>query len=232
MYSIYKIFKYGMPMCGRFTLSSNLEDLKNEFSNNLSGNFPAKYNISPGQTSAVIVCNSNQYKLLNIEWGFKTFRNGNLIINARSETVNKKKVFQELVKFQRCLVPANSWFEWSGPKKPYLIKNKESKVISFAGLYKIEKNGEKKFIIITSEANGSLRKIHNRTPLVVKQKNFINWLGEDYKSALSILKPINNNDYDFHPVSPEIGKVSNDSRDILDVFYHKDNEIPLLPNLF
>jgi len=95
-------------MCGRFTLSSNLADLKNEFSNNLSGNFPAKYNISPAQTSAVIFFNRKQYKFLNIEWGFKTFKNGNLIINARSETVNKKKSFQKLVKFQRCLVPANT----------------------------------------------------------------------------------------------------------------------------
>lgn len=221
-----------MPMCGRFTLSSNLEDLKNEYSNNLSGNFPAKYNISPGQTSAVIFFTRNQYKLLNIEWGFKTFRNGNLIINARSETLNKKRSFQELVKFQRCLVPANSWFEWSEPKKPYLIKNKKNKIISFAGLYKIEEDGEKKFIIITSEANGSLRKIHNRTPLVVKQKDFVNWLGDDYKSALSILKPINNNDYNFHQVSPEIGKVSNDNKDILEVCNHKENDIPLFSNLF
>ena len=219
-------------MCGRFTLSSNLSDLKNEFSNNLSGNFPAKYNISPGQTSAVIFFNRNQYKLLNIEWGFKTFRNGNLIINARSETVNKKKSFQELVKFQRCIVPANSWFEWSETKKPYLIKNKENKIISFAGLYKIEKNGEKKFIIITSEANGSLKKIHKRTPVVVKQKDFMNWLGEDYQSALSILKPINSNDYDFHPVSAEIGKVTNDNKNILEVCNHKENDIPLFPNLF
>lgn len=221
-----------MPMCGRFTLSSNLEDLKNEYSNNLSGNFPAKYNISPGQTSAVIFFTRNQYKLLNIEWGFKTFRNGNLIINARSETLNKKRSFQELVKFQRCLVPANSWFEWSEPKKPYLIKNKKNKIISFAGLYKIEEDGEKKFIIITSEANGSLRKIHNRTPLVVKQKDFVNWLGDDYKSALSILKPINNDDYNFHQVSPEIGKVSNDNKDILKVCNHKENDIPLFSNLF
>ena len=221
-----------MPMCGRYTLSSNLEDLKNEYSNNLSGNFPAKYNISPGQTSAVIFFSKNQFKLLNIEWGFKTFRNGNLIINARSETLNKKRSFQELVKFQRCLVPANSWFEWSEPKKPYLIKNKKNKIISFAGLYKIEEDGEKKFIIITSEANGSLRKIHNRTPLVVKQKDFVNWLGDDYKSALSILKPINNDDYNFHQVSPEIGKVSNDNKDILKVFNHKENDIPLFSNLF
>ena len=219
-------------MCGRYTLSSNLEDLKNEYSNNLSGNFPAKYNISPGQTSAVIFFTRNQYKLLNIEWGFKTFRNGNLIINARSETLNKKRSFQELVKFQRCLVPANSWFEWSEPKKPYLIKNKENKIISFAGLYKIEEDGEKKFIIITSEANGSLRRIHNRTPLVVKQKDFVNWLGDDYKSALSILKPINNNDYNFHQISPEVGKVSNDNKDILEVCNHKENDIPLFFNLF
>ena len=232
MYSIYNIFKYGMFMCGRYTLSSNLEDLSKEYSNDISGNFPAKYNISPGQSSAVIFYKENKYKFLDVEWGFKIFRNGNLIINARSETINKKIVFQELVKFQRCLVPANSWFEWSGTKKPFLIKNKESKIISFAGLYKIEENGDKKFIIITSETNGSLKMIHKRTPLVVKQKNFMDWLGEDYKGALSILKPINHDDYDFYPVSPEVGKVSNDSIDILEVYHHKENDIPLFPNLF
>ena len=47
-------------MCGRYTFSSNLEDLKTEFSNKISSNFFAKYNISPGQESIGISIKNNQ----------------------------------------------------------------------------------------------------------------------------------------------------------------------------
>ena len=57
-------------MCGRFSLSSNLEELQNEFSNEISGNFPAKYNISPGQSPVVISLKKNNFYLNKIHWGF------------------------------------------------------------------------------------------------------------------------------------------------------------------
>ena len=50
-------------MCGRFSLSSNLNDLKNEFSDDLSGNFPARYNIAPGQDSVVVSLFDKKYNL-------------------------------------------------------------------------------------------------------------------------------------------------------------------------
>ena len=65
-------------MCGRFSLSSNLEELRNEFSNEISGNFPAKYNISPGQSSVVISLKKNNFYLNQIQWGFKVPKLGKL----------------------------------------------------------------------------------------------------------------------------------------------------------
>ncbi len=120
-------------MCGRFSLSSNLDELKNEFSVDLSGNFPARYNISPGQSSVVVALFDGKFNLQILDWGFNILNTGKLIVNARSETVHQKVTFSELLRFQRCLIPANNWFEWKSSKNPFLIKSKNSKLISLQG---------------------------------------------------------------------------------------------------
>ena len=217
-------------MCGRFSLSSNLEELKNEFSNEISGNFPAKYNISPGQNSVVISLKKNNLYLNQIQWGFKVPKLSKLVINARSETIIEKPLFKNLLLQNRCLIPANSWFEWNNEKKPYLIKHKENDIIAFAGLQRLEENKEKSFVIITAEAGRNLKTIHQRTPLVINKENFLFWLGNDYEKACNILKPINSNDYIFYPVSPKVGKISNDNISVTEKYLEKEIQFNLFSN--
>ena len=215
-------------MCGRFSLSSNLEELKNKFSNEISGNFPAKYNISPGQNSVVISLKKND--LNQIQWGFKVPKLSKLVINARSETINEKPLFKNLFQQNRCLIPANSWFEWNNENKPYLIKHKENDIIAFAGLQRLEENKERSFVIITAEAGRNLKTIHKRTPLVINKENFLFWLGNDYEKACNFLKPINANDYIFYPVSPKVGKISNDDMSVTEKYLEKEIQLNLFSN--
>ena len=217
-------------MCGRFSLSSNLEELQNEFSNEISGNFPAKYNISPGQSPVVISLKKNNFYLNKIHWGFKVPKLGKLVINARSETIIEKPLFKNLLLQNRCLIPANSWFEWDNEKNPYLIKHKKNDIIAFAGLQRIEENQECSFVIITADAGKDLKKIHNRTPLVINKANLLFWLGNDYEKASSILKPIKSNEYTFHPVSPKVGKISNDNISVTEKYHEKESQLNLFSN--
>ena len=217
-------------MCGRFSLSSNLEELKNEFSNEISGNFPAKYNISPGQNSVVISLKKNNLYLNQIQWGFKVPKLSKLVINARLETINEKLLFKNLFQQNRCLIPANSWFEWNNENKPYLIKHKKNDIIAFAGLQRLEENKERSFVIVTAEAGRNLKAIHTRTPLVINKENFLLWLGNDYEKACSILKPIKSNEYTFHPVSPKVGKISNDNKSVTEKYFEKENQLNLFSN--
>ena len=217
-------------MCGRFSLSSNLEELKNEFSNEISGNFPAKYNISPGQNSVVISLKKNNLYLNQIQWGFKVPKLSKLVINARLETINEKLLFKNLFQQNRCLIPANSWFEWNNENKPYLIKHKKNDIIAFAGLQRLEENKERSFVIITAEAGRNLKTIHKRTPLVISKENFLFWLGNDYEKACNILKPINSNDYIFYPVSPKVGKISNDNISVTEKYLEKEIQFNLFSN--
>ena len=217
-------------MCGRFSLSSNLEELKNKFSNEISGNFPAKYNISPGQNSVVISLKKNDLYLNQIQWGFKVPKLSKLVINARSETINEKPLFKNSFQQNRCLIPANSWFEWNNENKPYLIKHKENDIIAFAGLQRLEENKERSFVIITAEAGRNLKTIHKRTPLVINKENFLFWLGNDYEKACNFLKPINANDYIFYPVSPKVGKISNDDMSVTEKYLEKEIQLNLFSN--
>ena len=215
-------------MCGRFSLSSNLNELKNEFSDDLSGNFPARYNIAPGQTSIVVSLFDKKFNLQILNWGFNSPNISKLIINAKSETVHQKVTFSELLRFQRCLIPANNWFEWKSCKNPYLIKSKNSNLIAFAGLKRLSNNGDPQFIIITSESNQHLKSLHSRTPLVIHKKDYYKWTGDNYEEALTLLKPINGNDFVFHPVSPALGKVNNDNSSLVEKFDYKENsDLPL-----
>ena len=217
-------------MCGRFSLSSNLEELKNEFSNEVSGNFPAKYNISPGQNSVVISLKKNNLYLNQIQWGFKVPKLSKLVINARSETINEKPLFKNLFQQNRCLIPANSWFEWNNENKPYLIKHKKNDIIAFAGLQRLEENKERSFVILTAEAERNLKAIHKRTPLVISKANFLFWLGNDYEKAFNLLKPMNANEYTFHPVSPKVGKISNDNISVTEKYLEKEIQLNLFSN--
>ena len=217
-------------MCGRFSLSSNLEELQNEFSNEISGNFPAKYNISPGQSPVVISLKKNNFYLNKIHWGFKVPKLGKLVINARSETIIEKPLFKNLLLQNRCLIPANSWFEWNNENKPYLIKHKKNEIIAFAGLQRLEENKERSFVIITAEAGRNLKTIHKRTPLVINKENFLFWLGNDYEKACNILKPMNANEYTFHPVSPKVGKISNDNISVTEKYHEKESQLNLFSN--
>ncbi len=215
-------------MCGRFSLSSNLNDLKNEFSDDLSGNFPARYNIAPGQDSVVVSLFDKKFNLQILNWGFNSLNTSKLLINARSETVHQKVTFSQLLRFQRCLIPANSWFEWKSSKKPYLIKSRNSNLIAFAGLKRLSNNGDPQFIIITSESNQHLKSLHSRTPLVIDKKNYYKWTGTNYEEALTLLKPINGNDFDFHPVSAALGNVNNDNSSLVQKHDYKENiNLPL-----
>ena len=99
-------------------------------------------------------------------------------------------------------------------------------------MQRIEDNQERSFVIITTDAEKDLKKIHNRTPLVINKENFLFWLGNDYEKACNILKPMNANEYTFHPVSPKVGKISNDNISVTEKYHEKESQLNLFLTLF
>ena len=178
-------------MCSRFENTAPLEEIKHRFkiSENLKlGDNSIKLTkgeIRPTDSTIVII----DYDQVNVlSWGLKPKWLNKPLINARAETINKRKTFQPFLK-NRCLIPATSYFEWrnDGQNK---FKNKitidTSDVFSFAGLY-----DELNFIIITCTPNNSIRNIHNRMPVILNRESESHWIDQSipFKDAEKVLVP-------------------------------------------
>ena len=110
---------------------------------------------------------------------------GNRMINARSETLAEKPSFREAFKKRRCLVLADGWYEWqvaAGGKQPWFIRRKDARPFAFAGLWERWKDPAdgstlESCTIVTTDAAESIRKIHERMPVVLEETDWDRWTG-------------------------------------------------------
>ena len=106
-------------MCGRFTLTSPAQVIAETFGVDPPQGLEARYNICPGQAIATVFrrAESTQNDLGWMRWGLipswmKEPPRDARMINARSETAAEKPSFRASFRSQRCLVPADGFFEW------------------------------------------------------------------------------------------------------------------------
>jgi len=133
--------------------------------------------IYPSNKAPVIIEEEEEASAQAFKWGFPGFNGKGLIINARGETLAEKPTFKASFINSRCLIPASGFFEWKeeGKKKDkYLIRPKKSNFFYMAGLYKsfIDNNGKvyKAFVVITTQANNDMKKIHERMPVILNEE--------------------------------------------------------------
>jgi putative SOS response-associated peptidase YedK len=171
-------------MCGRYTLTLDDRLLRELFgiSPEAAGDFEysPNYNICPGSQVPVIYSeNGAGVSMRLMRWGLiprwaKAPSIGYKMINARAETVHQKPAYKVPFARQRCLVPADGFYEWqkdNGGKIPYRITLPEETPFTFAGLWDrwISPEGERilSFSIVTVEAGEGVREIHNRMPVIL-----------------------------------------------------------------
>lgn len=113
------------------------------------------------------------------KWGFTGFKKGQLMINARSESVEQKKTFAKPFRENRCVFPLSGFYEWDQDKKKFLFTN--GKVMYVAGFYRIHRSSEgieTESIILTTEPNQSVSKIHDRMPLIINKNDIGSWIAD------------------------------------------------------
>lgn len=167
-------------MCGRYALFSDKENAEIMEIIRQVGDKIKTGEIYPTNPAPVILANG----VHAYHWGFPHFKNKGVIINARVETVEEKRMFKSSLADRRCVIPSTGFYEWHDKQK-YHCTLPHSPVLYMAGLYN-EFAGEPRYVILTTEANESVRKIHNRMPLVLPQNRIENWLSKN-DSAMHIL---------------------------------------------
>ncbi|KAL8026898.1 hypothetical protein ABFX02_14G059900 [Erythranthe guttata] len=174
------------------------------------------------------------------------------MFNARSESIREKASFRRLLPKNRCLVSVEGFYEWKkdgSRKQPYYIHFKDGRPLVFAALFDSWENAEGEvlytFTICTTSSSSSLEWLHDRMPVILGNKESTDcWLNDSSLSNFDkILKPYEDEDLAWYPVTSAMGKLSFDgpecikevkteeSKTISQFFSKKVANAPQKPNL-
>ncbi|WP_163536989.1 SOS response-associated peptidase [Gracilibacillus sp. YIM 98692] len=216
-------------MCGRFTLATSTELIERELGIGIEGWKPS-YNIAPAQHVLAVVGTDDGRKAGLLKWGLipswaKDLKIGHKMINARSETVDEKPSFKRLLSRRRCLIIADSFYEWKrvGKEKfPYRITVNDGNVFTFAGLWDRWRHNKEEIVtctILTTKPNQLMSSIHDRMPVILEEEKRKYWLDkevEDRKYLKSLLMPYSANDMSAHPVSKAVNNPGNNDQSLIE----------------
>ena len=229
-------------MCGRFTMTDEqLEPLARDLGvpvESLPHTRP-RFNIAPTDEHFIVRVKAEQAELLPARWGLvnswaKDGKRAAQQINARAETLATRAGFRQAFESRRCIVPADGFYEWTGPKEdrqPLWFHRPEGGLVYFAGLYESwsPKPGEwqRTFTIVTTGANDLLARYHDRMPVILTPDAADEWM--DPKNTHTdrlrhLLVPAAPGVLAARPVSKKVNNVRYDLPDAID-------EEPRLPGL-
>ncbi|MEH7492137.1 SOS response-associated peptidase [Neobacillus niacini] len=221
-------------MCGRFTLTASVDQLIDRFDIEFflqEEEYNPSYNVAPSQ-SVLAVINDGAHKRMGfLRWGLippwaKDMSVGYKMINARAETLIDKPSFRNAYKKKRCLIVADSFYEWkridSKTKIPMRIKLKSNELFSMAGLWENWKSPDGRSIyscsVITTSPNELVQDIHDRMPVILKPEDEKYWLDPsitDTTKLHPLLKPLDHALMEAYEVSPLVNSPKNNSIELI-----------------
>lgn len=203
------------------------------------------YNIAPTQQIAIIVDRSFekatdgsplgelQRELHSARWGlvprWAKSETGNApLINGRIESILEKPSFKDSVVRRRCVIPASGYYEWQvkpdGTKQPFYINAGEG-MFGLAGLYEWWKRPDGSWLLsattLTKDSAPELAHIHDRNPLLLTPDTFEAWIDPHIEGDQDLLEAISAGSDEvaaealFNPVSPRVGKVSENDETLI-----------------
>ena len=218
-------------MCGRKTLTRDMQSIIQELAIDewQDDNFYPSYNIAPTQSSPILIGEGSSRIVRSMKWGLipswsKDESIGSKMINARSETIQEKPSFQNLINQNRCVVITDGYYEWNRRQdrsQPFYIFHPEKKLLPMAGLWTTWETTENEIInsytVITTAPQKKISHIHNRMPAILNPMAIDEWIhceknpsNQAMTNLVSMVKPLA-----FHPVSSFVNSPKNNTIDCI-----------------
>lgn len=143
----------------------------------VEANLEKRFGIRKTDPGLVITKNGSGPRASLMRWGFDRSFN-NAINNARSDKLDGmwSKAWENR---QRCLIPISTFYEWTGSagnKQTYAFQCPDSDTpLWAAGLWE-ERNGEKAYSMLTTNASPQVSEIHHRMPVLLLPGDFETFL--------------------------------------------------------
>jgi putative SOS response-associated peptidase YedK len=215
-------------MCGRYRLSRRKELIEEYFDTApWDDDWNPRYNIAPTQPVPVVRQHPKEpvRQVSLMKWGLipNWARDASIAsstINAKSETASTKPAFRDPLKYRRCLIPADGFYEWNKngrSKQPFCSEVKNGKLFAFAGLWDGWKDATGKWVktcsILTTTPNALTATVHDRMTVILHPDSYDIWLDPamtNVQVISELLKPYDAARMRSYTVSTRINHVGND----------------------
>ena len=213
-------------MCGRFTLHTPEPLLRNVFGieNSAPLGLAPHYNIAPSQQVPIIRHTGSGREMVMARWGLiphwsKEAKTKYSTVNARIETVADKPTYRTPFKSQRCLIPANGFYEWKvvdERKVPHYIRLRDGHVFALAGLWDHWEGKEETLescSIIVMPANEVMKPLHQRMPAIIAPADYDSWMDPeltDKDEIMGYLTSSPSSQLVMYPISSRVNSPKHD----------------------
>ncbi len=208
-------------MCTRISLAQDAAALQAAFPDiAIPAGWQPRYNLAVGGP-VLAVPNRAPWQATVFLWGFippwaRADARGRyrMFANARAETAAQKPTFRAAWRHHRCLVLADGFYEWHGPKgqrQPWYFRLRSGRPFALAGLWSrhLSPDGSEHLTcaVLTTAANERVRPVHARMPVILPPEAYAAWLREDEVPAATLqalLRPYPAADLEGYPVHPRV----------------------------
>jgi putative SOS response-associated peptidase YedK len=183
-------------MCGRYSLSTPIDVLRQRFRFEDRPNLPPRYNVAPGSPVAALRIGVDGQRHLELFcWGIVLSGKSpeQRAINAKAENLHTS--WRASFASRRCLVLADGFYEWqkdTKPKQPWCFRLAERAPFAMAGVFE-STPGEvmNTLVIVTTKANALVAPLHDRMPVILEGSTVDRWLdpGAPLEALLAIATP-------------------------------------------
>ena len=222
-------------MCGRYVLEVTPGEVAGMFDLDDVPDFAPRYNIAPTQPILIVRhrdvpegSNRPPREAINARWGLvpgwvKDPEDFPLLINARSETAATKASFRSAMKRGRVLMPASGFYEWqklgegrNALKQAFFVRPRSGGTVAIAGL--MEEGDTPSAAIMTVDAAGPFREIHDRMPVTVGPNDWDRWLDPAVPPAdvADVPRTPDDDFWEAIPVSDRVNRVREQGPELIE----------------
>jgi putative SOS response-associated peptidase YedK len=200
-----------MPMCNRYGNNISYGDyvkilraakipLVSPTASN-APNLEPRDNIAPTDKAPVLRPVEGGLELVELRWGLipsfhkKPIKEWKVLTtNARSETITTTVSYKTAFKNNRCLVPLDQFYEWTGEKgkkTKWSFTRADNEWFCFAGIWDRAETADgiiESYALVTVPAGADVSPYHDRQPIILERSEYKNWLSSD-ATASQLFKP-------------------------------------------
>ncbi len=190
-------------MCGRATLVTDTAEIAELLGAAPIDVGPPRFNLAPTLPMVIVRETKDRGREMALaRWGLiphwakeaEAKKIGSRCVQARVESVARSPAFRDAFRARRCLVIVDGFYEWKtlegGERRPHHVRREDRRPFAIAGLWESWRSKEGTIVescaVVTTEAQGKIREIHDRMPIVVASDAYDTWLSGPSDQAVAI----------------------------------------------